>query len=143
MQATGFLLDIPRVEVLINSSRLSSKLKLDVKLLPIKAVLASTPGTERPSGSQAVMLQPLPFTCCRRFLLSQTAHVVQLLQSHGTEIEVQVLPVVVELRPVGCWSCNTSRHQLCCKSPSTPCTAAAYPFPVLRLPTCLLCEPVS
>ena len=46
MQATGFVLDIPRVEVLINSSRLSSKLKLDVKLLPIKAVLESAPGTE-------------------------------------------------------------------------------------------------
>ncbi len=60
MQATGFLLDIPRVEVLINSSRLSSKLKLDVKLLPIKAVLESAPGTERPSGSQALMLHRCP-----------------------------------------------------------------------------------
>lgn len=44
LQATGFLLDIPRVEVLINSSRLSSKLKVDVKLLPIKAVLETTTG---------------------------------------------------------------------------------------------------
>ena len=44
MQATGFLLDIPRVEVLINSSRLSSKLIVDVKLLPIKAVLHYTQG---------------------------------------------------------------------------------------------------
>ncbi len=47
MQATGFVLDIPRVEVLINSSRLSSKLKLDVKLLPIKAVLEIAPGTDK------------------------------------------------------------------------------------------------
>ena len=38
------MLDIPRVEVLINSSRLSSKLILDVKLLPIKALLESGPG---------------------------------------------------------------------------------------------------
>ena len=44
MQATGFLLDIPRVEVLINSSRLSSKLTVDVKLLPIKAVLQAPTG---------------------------------------------------------------------------------------------------
>jgi hypothetical protein len=74
MQATGFLLDIPRVEVLINSSRLSSKLRLDVKLLPIKAVLESTPGTERPSGSQALLLQCLPLTCCCCFLLLHTAN---------------------------------------------------------------------
>lgn len=44
VQATGFLLDIPRVEVLINSSRLSSKLIVDVKLLPIKAVLHDLKG---------------------------------------------------------------------------------------------------
>ena len=44
MQATGFLLDIPRVEVLINSSRLSSKLTVDLKLLPIKAILQASQG---------------------------------------------------------------------------------------------------
>ena len=73
MQATGFLLDIPRVEMLINSSRLSSKLKLDVKLLPIKAVLESAPGTECPSGSQTWILQRLSLTCICCCLLPHAA----------------------------------------------------------------------
>ena len=38
------LLDIPRVEVFINSSRLSSKLTLDIKLLPITAILQAQQG---------------------------------------------------------------------------------------------------
>lgn len=38
------LLDIPRVEVFINSSRLSSKLTLDIKLLPITALLNAQQG---------------------------------------------------------------------------------------------------
>ena len=38
------LLDIPRVEVFINSSRLSSKLTLDIKLLPITAFLQPQQG---------------------------------------------------------------------------------------------------
>ncbi|KAL0047867.1 hypothetical protein WJX82_001975 [Trebouxia sp. C0006] len=58
-QATGFLLDIPRVEVLINSSRLSSKLKLDVKLLPIKAVLESAPGASSSGRAETCRLLEL------------------------------------------------------------------------------------
>ncbi|KAL0027199.1 hypothetical protein WJX77_002651 [Trebouxia sp. C0004] len=58
-QATGFLLDIPRVEVLINSSRLSSKLKLDVKLLPIKAVLESAPGASSSRKTETCRLLEL------------------------------------------------------------------------------------
>lgn len=55
VQATGFLLDIPRVEVLINSSRLSSKLIVDVKLLPIKAVL------QNPKGNACMLPRPVCF----------------------------------------------------------------------------------
>ncbi|KAL0030048.1 hypothetical protein WJX79_003167 [Trebouxia sp. C0005] len=58
-QATGFLLDIPRVEMLINSSRLSSKLKLDVKLLPIKAVLESAPGASSSPRTETCRLLEL------------------------------------------------------------------------------------
>lgn len=45
IQAGIGYVDVPRVEVFINSSRLSSKLKVDVRLLPIRALLQSQPGT--------------------------------------------------------------------------------------------------
>ena len=64
MQATGFLLDIPRVEVLINSSRLSSKLKLDVKLLPIKAVLESTGMHQRAKLGASSLVSPRLLMSC-------------------------------------------------------------------------------
>lgn len=54
MQATGFLLDIPRVEVLINSSRLSSKLTINLKLLPIKAVLQACQGNAHACCAYAI-----------------------------------------------------------------------------------------
>lgn len=44
LQAGIGLLDVPRVEVFINSSRLSSKLKVDIKLLPIRALLEGKQG---------------------------------------------------------------------------------------------------
>lgn len=79
MQATGFLLDIPRVEVLINSSRLSSKLKLDVKLLPIKALLEST-GMHQGINLDASGLVPPGLLMSRQFGLP--SYPMCLLLSH-------------------------------------------------------------
>lgn len=118
MQATGFLLDIPRVEVLINSSRLSSKLRVDIKLLPIKSVL------ERISGRHALSLcsshgtcmlnveNLVPCNCIRCHILSQAT-------STKTQVVVVQVPPMAGLTALVYWSCSTSLHPLCFRSPGT------------------------
>lgn len=117
MQATGFLLDIPRVEVLINSSRLSSKLTVNLKLLPIKAVLQACKGNACGCCAYVIIIdvevhtkscQLLPLPMCDKQI------------ENGYAIACYGLQMVWALcqRARVCWSYSTSRLVLCYRSPS-------------------------
>ena len=117
MQATGFLLDIPRVEMLINSSRLSSKLTVNLKLLPIKAVLQACKGNA--------------YRCCAYVMVTYMEVHMKLHQllplpmcdkqtKNGYVIACYGLQMVWALcqRARVYWSYSTLHLALCYKSPS-------------------------